>query len=202
MLEKNSTWTIRMGDKYIPMKCGTTQYVDTDIPEIIHFLAEFRKNTPWSPKGKIILDPCAGGDENTSMSYPEAMLRAWGVNDVHTLDIREDSRAGYEGDYLKVDVLQMCGGRPDMIITNPPFMLFEEIARRALEDLAPHGLLILLMRIEAFESATRFPFWGEHMATDAYVHHKRKITGGRVRAPTHFIWQKGFYPEFCRTRVI
>ena len=190
-----------MGSNYKPMKCGKTQYVDTKVEDIIDFLLNFQDNTPWNPKGKIILDPCAGGDKDSPMSYPEAIKKLWNVP-TNTLDIRPESRADYEGDYMEVDVFKMCGGRPDMIITNPPFMHFEAIARKALEDLAPHGLLILLMRIEAFETVTRNPFWNEFMATDAYVHHKRGITGGRIRAPTHFIWQKGFYPDFCRTRVI
>lgn len=176
------------------------QHISTPISEIIHFLGEFDKQSIWNPKNKFIIDPCAGGcPSNPVMPYPEAIKRHWGVS-CKTVDIRPDSSAEIHADYLKIN---FCNSHaPDMIITNPPFKYFEEIARKGLDDLATGGLLILMMRLEAFESEKRFNFWRSFMPINVYVHKSRKIAKGTVRAPAHFVWQKGSNPEFARIKVI
>ena len=102
-----------------------SDYYVTPQPAIENFMYHFMKDIKagtfdvcdeWSA-GKFLeanccLDPCAGGDKNHEMSYPsviKSMLPH--VKDLTTLDIREDSRADIQADYLEWEL-------PDP--TNPP----------------------------------------------------------------------------------
>jgi hypothetical protein len=199
----------------------------TPIPEIIHFLNELAEDVDLSDIMSIV-DPCAGGDADTPMSYPTAISKSphfdkWVM--VHTLDIREDSRATIKDDYL---ARKLNGGCPDMVISNPPFTFAMEFVQKALDDVCSGGLVIFLQRLNFFGSQKRLPFWNANMPQYTYIHSTRmgfktersedlriamETAAGKVPRKkdvgatdsieyAHFVWVKGINPKFTMTRVI
>jgi len=143
-----------------------------------------------------VLDPCAGGSESglasIPMSYP-TVLKEFGLNDIDTLDIRQDSLASTKGDYLKTD----CKGKYDLIITNPPFQFALEIIEKALDDVRDGGHVIMLQRVNFLGSQKRKGFFDRNMPKAVYVHsnrikffHPEIGTGTDSIEYAHFCWDK------------
>ena len=176
----------------------------TPVQDIELFLNEFIKYEPDVFNAKLILDPCAGGDANNLMSYPEA-LKKFTDTRVVTMDIREDSPALYKGkDYLR----SVSTRKHDLIITNPPFNIALSVIQKALNDVADGGFVIMLLRLNYFGSKDRFQFWQNNLPKYSFVHHKRMgfIPGQPSKTDSveymHACWQKGHSPEFCSLKVI
>lgn len=172
-----------------------SDYYVTPVSDIRLFLDEVLKHEPTLLDG-LVFDPCAGGDENFPMSYPEAIGRR-----VHTMDIREDSRAEIKSDYLTTELDFF----PNTIITNPPFYLAEDIIRKALDDVFPDGFVVMLLRLNFYGSKKRKPLFDRYMPKYSFIHHKRiSFTGGQTDSIEyqHCVWQKGFHPEFTKVKVI
>jgi hypothetical protein len=169
-----------------------SDYYVTPIETIKLFLDKF-----ISIEGKhhfnYVLDPCAGGDEVNPMSYPEA-LAAFGVKDVLTVDIRENSRAAIKNDYLNL----FFSDPFTVIITNPPFNIALEIIEKALFDVTDDGFVIMLLRLNFLGSQKRKPFWDANPPKYVFVHSKRIsfFTDEKGNSVTdsieyaHFVWQK------------
>lgn len=176
-----------------------SDYYVTPINKIVDFIDSFIF-TGESLSGKM-LDPCAGGDDSHLMSYPEA-LKKYGYVNIDTIDIREDSLAEIKADYLNYD----CKNKYNIIITNPPFVLAREIIEKALDDVKDNGFVIMLLRLNFFESKSRKNFWLKNMAKYAFVYSNRMSftdKGGTDSvAYMHCVWQKGYNPEFCKLKVI
>jgi len=175
-----------------------SDYYVTPVGDICHFFDEYLKVDPHGLDG-IILDPCAGGDNTNPMSYPEALKRY--NSDVRTVDIREDSLADIKGDYLSTQL----EFQPNVIITNPPFFLAEEIIRKSLMDVVDNGYVIMLLRLNFYGSRKRKPFFETYMPKYSFVHHKRiSFTGGATDSIEyqHCVWQKGYTNNFTILRVI
>ena len=138
-----------------------------------------------------ILDPCAGGDKNHSMSYPEAIKSLINYNVLNTIDIRDDSLATTKDDYLKLN----CNGLYNMIITNPPFNIAIDIINKAINDVKPNGFVIMLLRLNFLGSKQRFEFWQNNKPKYIFVHHKRMSFTDNGNTDSieyaHFVWQKG-----------
>lgn len=172
-----------------------SDYYVTPVDEIKRFLSawlsdEQANSDMWldlteRPDKLAWLDPCAGGDAQHPMSYPEA-LKDIGV-EPETMDIREDSLADYKADYLATP----CPGY-HVIITNPPFYLAKEIIEKALGE---SDYVVMLLRLNFLGSKGRFEFWQQHPAKKIYVHHKRmSFNGGATDSIeyAHFVWQRGY----------
>lgn len=178
-----------------------SDYYVTPIPEIKKFLEEFLKHEPGAFDGHI-LDPAAGGDEKHPMSYPQAIVDM-GISPkgIYTLDIRKDSRAAWKMDYFQSPQEPF-----DVVITNPPFKLAMEFIKKGMEDTVEGGFTIMLLRLNYFGSKTRKPFWDKYMPKYCFVHHQRMSftdEGGTDSIEyAHFVWQKDYYPEFTRLKVI
>jgi hypothetical protein len=142
-----------------------------------------------------VLDPCAGGDEKNAMSYPSA-LENIGVQDVVTVDIREDSLAAIKENYLEI----FFNDEFDVIITNPPFYLAQEIIEKAFEDVRENGYIIMLLRLNFLGSQKRKLFWEVFPPKYVFVHSKRIsfFTDPKGNSVTdsveyaHFVWQEGW----------
>ena len=162
-----------------------SDYYVTPIRDIVKFLSSWEDfSLLESPS---ILDPCAGGDSLNEMSYPIA-LNGFGLN-YDTIDIREDSKALQIGDYLHID----CSNKYDLIITNPPFSLAQEIAIKAINEVKPNGFVVLLLRLNFFGSQKRFGFWQNYPPYGIFVHSRRmSFTGGTTDSIEymHCIWKK------------
>lgn len=192
----SSTNRSRARDKHV------AEYYKTPVEHIELFLREFLRHEPHALDG-YILDPCAGGCPQTTMSYPEA-LESIGIafGAIDTIDIRKDSRARIKDDYL----LQDTAGRFDAIITNPPFSLAIKVIEKALLDVKEGGWVVMLLRLNFLETDKRKPFWDKQMPRYIFVHHKRmSFTGDGGTdsvAYAHYCWQRGTRPEFAEIRVI
>lgn len=171
------------------------------------FLKEWNQKSPVlqsvRDEEKLVLDPCAGGDEIHDMSYP-LVLKEWNIEAL-TLDIREDSRASIIGNYLETD---MDGVKFDFIITNPPFNLALDIITKALFDCADGGNVVMLQRLNFMGTQERSYWFKENMPTDIYVHSKRMGFDPEKPGKTdsieyaHFIWTKGKNPDYAKTYTI
>jgi hypothetical protein len=92
-------------------------------------------------------------------------------------------------------------------MTNPPFHLAVKFITKALTDVRPDGLVIMLFRLNFFGSQGRKPWWQDNMPLLAYVHSKRmgfkrdsKDTDSIEYA--HLVWKRGISPRFTKLRVI
>ncbi len=189
-------------------------YYATDPAEIRKFFDKFfflqcRPNDTYHGGPAKWLDCCAGGRKGLEeMAYP-LVLQERGI-EPDTMDIREDSRAKLIANYLEMPMLGY-----DVIISNPPFNLAIEFIKKAISEVNEHGLVIMLLRLNFWGSQTRLPFFEEYMPKYTVVHStrmgfKRHLTHlpPKERNATdsieyaHFIWQRGFYPEFTRLKVI
>lgn len=175
-------------------------YYRTPTDAIDLFLSEFSKHVDLD-KNINILDPTSGGDAQHEMAYP-TVLKQYGFKNIHTIDIREDSRADVKGDYLKLD----CKDKYDLIITNPPFGLALEIINKAIDDVKDGGYVVMLLRLSYFESKIRKVLWDNYMAIYALVHSRRLAFSDSKKTDSdaymHCIWKKGENPEFCMLKVI
>ena len=152
----------------------------------------------------LILDPCAGGDEKNPMSYPIVLKEyAFAQNDnVFTQDIREDSLADRKEDFLSCK-----NDMPfDIIITNPPFNIAEEVVTKALDICVDGGFVIMLLRLNFFGSKKRENFWKNNMPILTVVHRERisfTIGGGTNSIEyMHCIWKKGVKQDFTKLSII
>lgn len=151
----------------------------------------------------IILDPCAGGDEKHPMSYPTVLREDWEIDPI-TIDARPNSRAEIIADYLETDVIEKF----DLIITNPPFIIIEDIIEKALSDCKDGGHVVMLARLNYFGAQKRAVGFQENMPKYVFVHSKRMGFDPENPSDTdsveyaHFVWIKGEQPDFTELRVI
>lgn len=94
-------------------------------------------------------------------------------------------------DYLRND-LDLTA---DVIITNPPFQLFEEFIRTAIDrDLKPRGTVAMLLRVNALGAQMRVDFWNEYPPTHMLTLAPRpSFTDGGTDSSEYawFIWDYG-----------
>lgn len=84
-------------------------------------------------------------------------------------------------------------GRPDVIITNPPFSLAMEILEKSMKIVSEKGKVILLLRLGFLASDKRFDFMRGNPPTDMFVLHKRpSFTGKGTDSQEYgwFVWDK------------
>lgn len=147
-----------------------SDYYVTPQKPIRQFLEKFCSDYRVDLSGKRILDPCAGGDQKNAMSYPACMV-ALGVdpNSIVTNDIREDSPATNKIDFLQ----NRLGGGYDIVITNPPFAIAQDIIERSLEECNEGGYVIMLLRLNYFGGKVRQEFRKRNFPMAVYVHNRR-----------------------------
>lgn len=175
-------------------------YYVTPEEDVRSFLEAFTQDHGDVFTGKLILDPCAGGDEDHEMSYP-VVIEDMFNQDTMTMDIREDSKAELKEDFLDYDFKDL---KPDVVITNPPFNRAMEFIEKSLE--CSDKYVIMLLRLSFLESKKRYDFFQDSMPTYIYVHHKRIsfTDDGKTdsAAYAHFVWEKGENPEFANIKII
>ena len=137
------------------------------------------------------------------MSYPSVIKEEFDPEEMETVDIRLDSLAENKQDYL---LYQTPKDFYDVIITNPPFNLAQEIINKALEDVKEGGYVVMLLRLNFFGSNQRFDFWQKQLPVWAYVHHRRMSFTDDGKTDSieyiHAVWQKGNSPSFTMLKVI
>ena len=153
---------------------------------------------------KIYCDPCAGGDDKNEMSYPY-VLKELGLsnNNIITIDIRNDSKAKIKDNFLTMDNNQLKN--IDVIITNPPFNIAQEIIEKSLSIIKPNGFVIMLLRLNFFGSKQRRNFWLNNMPIFTFVHHQRiSFTKGQTDSIEymHCVWQKDIVQDYTKLIII
>ena len=179
---------------------------------ISQFLEKF-SNIETLKQDIKILDPCAGGNEKYDMPYFK-VLESLGFNNIRTADIREDSQARFKLDFLN-DVLDF--EYFDLTISNPPFNLAIEFINKALNNTKNNGFVVMLLRLNFFGSQSRQKFFAENMPKYCFVHSKRisffpedfELDGKVYKKGStdsieyaHFVWQKNYKQDYCKTYVI
>ena len=160
-----------------------------------------------------ILDPCAGGNDKYDMPYFK-VLESLGFNNIRTADIRQNSQARFKLDFLN-DVLDF--EYFDLTISNPPFNLAIEFINKALNNTKNNGFVIMILRLNFFGSQSRKKFFAENMPKYCFVHSKRisffpedfELDGKVYKKGStdsieyaHFVWQKNYKQDYCKTYVI
>ena len=168
-----------------------SDYYITPKNDIKLFLNRFLEKNKIDLERINILDPCAGGDKKNEMSYP-SILKMYNPISIKTIDIREDSRAELIADFLKVEPKQKF----DLIITNPPFGIAQEIIEHSFNFVNNSGYIVILQRLNFLGSKKRFAFWEKNKPYQIYVHHKRMSFTENGATDSieyaHFVWKKGF----------
>jgi len=148
------------------------------------------------------LDPCAGGDEKNEMSYPK-VIQSLGVHKefIKTVDIRENSKAEIKADFLQCSWSE----RYNVVITNPPFNIAEDIIKKSFEFVEDGGYVIMLLRLNFFGSKKRKEFWQNNMPILTFVHRERiSFTNGQTDSIEymHCVWKKGVTQNFTKLSII
>ena len=142
-----------------------------------------------------ILEPCAGDGAIIKELQREGYcnIKAIEIRPEETQNLNE--LVGY-GRFAIADFLTMSEkhtGRPDVIITNPPFSLAMEILEKSMKIVSEKGKVILLLRLGFLASDKRFDFMRENPPTDMFVLHKRpSFTGKGTDSQEYgwFVWDK------------
>ncbi len=144
---------------------------------------------------------CACGEGHLSKAMEEE-------KEVYSSDIVQRGYAKDVFDFLKYDVVKDTIDRPRMIITNPPFDISREIIRKAMSDVEDNGFVIMLQRVNFMGGVTENRKFWEEMGMPRYifVHRKRMSFTGDGKTDSieyaHYVWQKGFNPEFSKLKII
>jgi hypothetical protein len=189
-------------------------YYFTPIPSIRDFFTAWLEDmsdeedflsVAHQSRNLVWLDPCAGGDELHPMSYPKFILDnilSDGEGIIDTIDIREDSLAEVKGDYLTMETRTDY----DIIITNPPFNIAQQIIEKAMRDVQEGGYVIMLLRLNFLGGQCRKEFWEKYPPQRIYVHRKRmsfQDKGGTDSIEyMHCVWQKGENKKESLLRII
>jgi len=180
-------------NKEISIARKQKDYFVTPSPVIQLFLMNLLNDIKDLSKDIKILDPCSGGDESNKMSYPE-VLTQFHFSNITTNDIRENSRAILNEDYLKHPFKGY-----DMIIGNPPFKLCSEFVSKALEE--TNKFTIFLLPFNFFGGKTRFQnLFRKHMPVFCYLCHSRVFSV--VREVAHFVWIKNENPDYTKLKIL
>lgn len=167
----------------------------------LYFKSEFAPTGEELLSELEILDPCAGGSLHHGMSYADLLLKK-GATSIDTIDLRADSRASKQGNFLEMEFDQDY----DLIMTNPPYLLAQKFVEKSLQVTKPGGFVIMLLRLNFYGSKKRLPFWNETMPLYTFAHSRRVcFTGDNKTDSTeyaHFVWQKDNYPEFTKLKVL
>jgi len=159
------------------------------------FLEEFEQRIqhehPMTMSAMSVLDPSCGGCAEHVAAYPVVYKELYNV-DIDTMDIREDSHAQRVCNYLETPV----DTKYDMIMTNPPFSLSVDFAKKALSEVNYGGYVVMLQRLNWLGSIKRKPFWDDAPLRAVLVHHRRPSFHGTKGTDSieyaHFVFQEGY----------
>jgi len=176
----------------------------TPLNPIKDFLNKFEQVHPEFKdlQTSVILDPCAGGDDTHEMSYPK-VLKLYGYENIHTMDIRDSSKADIIDNYLFNFEVK---NKFDVIITNPPFNIALDIINKALSDIKDDGYVVMILRLNFFGSKSRKEFFQTNMPNYCFVHSKRISFLDNGKADSieygHYVWKKNEKVDYTKLYLI
>jgi len=144
--------------------------------------------------GAHILEPCAGDGamvRRLKLFCPSTWVTAVELRPEEEENLKQagadDILCGF--DFLSCD---WRGSNFDVIITNPPYSIAQEIIGHCFE-IAPDAEVIMLLRLAFLESKKPKPFWDKYPLTQLYVLTERpSFTGKSTDAMAYpwFVWSK------------
>lgn len=146
-----------------------------------------------------IYDPCVGKG-HILKPFRDAGFAVRGTDLIERHDLWDDSIV-YPGN---CDFLNSSGMIAANIVTNPPYKICLEFAKKGLERLAFGYKMCMLLKIQFLETKARYEFFKENPPKYIYVFVNRIgcIPGGEsdVNKPSAicyawYIWEKGFNGE-------
>ena len=158
---------------------------------------------PLDCNDKYVVEPCVGNG-NILNKIKELYPRASCVG----VDIVD---RGYEGSVIYKDFLDKdtLVGRPDLIITNPPYNCASEFVEKSIETLNLGGKCCMFLKIQFLEGQKRKELFDKYPPKYIYVFRNRMATwnNGQEFDPktgkhwcttmchSWFVWEKGFKGE-------
>jgi hypothetical protein len=145
----------------------------------------------------VILEPCAGSGKMVKVLRDRFPL-AW----IEANDIRDGSPIPYTNKRYTLDFLKMLKDDADydLIFTNPPYSLAEEIITHALETWSK-ATVVMLLRLNFLGSQKRKPFWDKHPVSEIYVLSKRPSFTGKGTDATEYAWFV-WRPHITKQRIV
>jgi hypothetical protein len=145
----------------------------------------------------VILEPCAGSGKMVKVLRDRFPL-AW----IEANDIRDGPPIPYANKRYTLDFLKMLKGDAnyDLIFTNPPYSLAEEIITHALETWSK-ATVVMLLRLNFLGSQKRKPFWDKHPVSEIYVLSKRPSFTGKGTDATEYAWFV-WRPHITKQRIV
>jgi hypothetical protein len=145
----------------------------------------------------VILEPCAGSGKMVKVLRDRFPL-AW----IEANDIRDSSLIPYVNKRYTSDFLKMLKGDTDydLIFTNPPYSLAEEIITHALETWSK-ATVVMLLRLNFLGSQKRKSFWDKHPVSEIYVLSKRPSFTGKGTDATEYAWFV-WRPHTTKQRIV
>ena len=145
----------------------------------------------------VILEPCAGSGKMVKVlrdRFPLARIEA--------NDIWDGSPIPYANKRYTLDFLKMSKGDADydLIFTNPPYSLAEEIITHALKTRSK-ATVVMLLRLNFLGSQKRKPFWDKHPVSEIYVLSKRPSFTGKGTDATEYAWFV-WRPHITKQKII
>lgn len=138
--------------------------------------------------------------EAKQMSYP-SVLEEWGMN-VISNDLREDSPATYHSDFLQATQENIY----DLVITNPPFAIAQQIIEKSLQVCKEWWYVVMLLRLNYIGSNDRAKFWKKYPPYAIYADNKRMSFtpdwGTDSIEYAHFVWKKWTNPGFAKFFIL
>lgn len=154
---------------------------DETIEKILYELA-------WC-HGTEILEPCAGnGAIVRALKHKPTKYIVTAV-EIRNSETENLFKAGADHVYCGIDFLKMSklNPKPEVIITNPPYSIAQEIIEHCFE-IAPDAEIIMLLRLGFLGSKKRKSFWGKHPVTQLYPLGQRPSFTGKGTDSADYAW--------------
>jgi hypothetical protein len=137
------------------------------------------------------------------MSYPAVLFKLWAdYNKIVTNDLREDSPALYHTNFLNATQVN----KYDIVITNPPFNIAQDIIEKSLQVCNEWWFVIMLLRLNYFWWKVRQEFWKKNMPYKCFVHNRRMSFTPDWKTDSveymHCVWKKWYNPKKTELSLI
>lgn len=141
-----------------------------------------------------ILEPCCGSGNILNAFdkvYPDLSL----MTNKTLVDIRQEvfSQVVFLGNTIINDFLTFKAIKEyDLIITNPPYSIAQEVIEKCFEIASERTEIIMLLRLGFLESKKRRIFWDKHPLTELYICGERpSFTNGGNDSTAYgwFVWK-------------
>jgi hypothetical protein len=165
------------------------------------------RNVVGLSTARDILEPCAGNGAILREMEGRWCMRGSRFTSV---EIREEE---HEPLSLLADEVHIADfltwkptGKYDLILTNPPYCIALEVAKKCLSLAGPDTTVALLLRLGFLQAQERIPFWQAHPLSGLYVLGARpSFTGDSGRDNSGygwFIWRGTQAPLYQEIQVI